>query len=301
MAIPDEGVIDAHVHLYPPEVNADPVGWADRQGERLWREMVEERPDRRVRQGFVSVDRLLRDMDAAGVAHVILLGWYWERPETCELQNRFYAQCVRAHPDRISAFATVQASDGDRALAEMRRARDAGLIGLGEMCPWAFGGRPTDEQWLPIFEQAVEMDWPVNLHVTDPASRAVPGRVETPLEDVLALAETLPELRLILAHLGGGLAFLEPGYRVHRALKNAIYDTAAVPLLYRRSGWQAAIKAAGAERVAFGTDYPLMVFPRTQVEPGLTESVALLREVCADAGVAGQVGGETIRRFLRRT
>ena len=37
---------------------------------------------------------------------VVLLGWYWESAETCAWQNRFYAACIRAHADRLSAFAT---------------------------------------------------------------------------------------------------------------------------------------------------------------------------------------------------
>jgi predicted TIM-barrel fold metal-dependent hydrolase len=280
MIPPASGLVDAHVHLYPQEVSADPAGWAARMGEPLWAEMVLPRGGRRVRQGWADAERLLRDMDAAGVERAVLLGWYWERPSTCAWQNRYYAGCVRAHPDRLTAFATVQAEAGERALDEMRRARDEGLSGLGEMCPWAFGMTPLGGFWPRVFEEAMAMGWPVNLHVTDPAGRRYPGRVETPLGDVVALAEAMPELRLVLAHFGGGLLFHELNPHCRRVLGNAVYDTAAAPLLYRGEVFAAAVEAVGAERLLFGSDYPLLVRPSEQTEPDL-------RRVVADVRAAG--------------
>ena len=58
------------------------------------------------------MDELLRAMDAAGISRAVLLGWYWEKPATCAGQNRFYAACVRAHPDRLMAFATLHPAAG---------------------------------------------------------------------------------------------------------------------------------------------------------------------------------------------
>lgn len=298
MGLPSKGIIDVHVHLYPDEVNADPIGWAGKAGEPLWAAMVEDRPDRKVRQGWSSVDQLLRDMDAAAVAHAILLGWYWEKQETCAWHNRFYADCVRQHPDRLSAFATTQASSGAAALEEMKRSRDDGLIGLGEMCPWSFGAKPTDSEWMQVFHLAVDMSWPVNLHVTDPDGRRYPGRVETPLEDVMALAEALPDLRLILAHLGGGLAFGRGGERARNASRNIFYDTAALPLMYRRAAYNCAMDASGPGRVFFGTDYPLMVFPKTQNKPCLERSVAHAHESVESEDRLDDLLGQGARSFF---
>ena len=293
------GIIDAHVHLYPAEVSADPAGWAARMGEPLWAALVTPQPGRRVQQGWADCDRLLRDMDAAGVERAVLLGWYWQRHETCIWQNRYYAACVRAHPDRISAFATVQAAAGiDASIEEMTRARDDGLIGLGELNPWSGGRSPLSDAWLAVFAQAVEMRWPVNLHVTDPASRMFPGRVATPLEDVVALAERFPGLRLILAHWGGGLIFHELNAHARKALLHVVYDTAATPLLYDPAIYAAGVRAVGAERVLFGSDYPLMVFPKEQREPDLVRVLAQVREAGLDDATLTAVLGGSARRVL---
>ncbi|MES1194343.1 MAG: amidohydrolase, partial [Opitutus sp.] len=129
-------VVDAHVHLYPPEVNRDPAGWAAVHGEKHWAELcTRQRKDGKPVQTFPSVDQLLRDMDAAGVSKAVLLGWYWENHATCVAQNKFYADCIRAHPDRLAAFATVQPKAGPIAFEEAVRAMDDGLTGFGELSP----------------------------------------------------------------------------------------------------------------------------------------------------------------------
>lgn len=294
------GIVDAHVHLYPVEASTDPAAWAAKMHEPLWGALVTPQPGRRVQQGWADADRLLRDMDAAGVERAILLGWYWQRHATCVWHNRYYAACVRAHPDRISAFATVQAAAGERlAIEEMNRARDDGLIGLGELCPWSDGASPLDEAWQAVFAHAVALDWPVNLHVTDPASRFFPGRVVTPLEDVVTLARQQAGLRLILAHWGGGLVFHELNAHARQALQHCVYDTAATPLLYDRAIYTAAVKAVGAERILHGSDYPLMVFPKEQREPDLARPLDHVRDAGLDTPTLAAILGENVRRLLR--
>src|SRR5476649_815142 len=117
--------IDGHVHLYPPEVNRDPAGWALAQGEKHWAVLCTRQRSGRSVQAFPDVAGLLAAMDAAGVERAILLGWYWETPASCARQNRFYAECLRAHPGRLSAFATFHPAAGAAAVAEeLRWARD---------------------------------------------------------------------------------------------------------------------------------------------------------------------------------
>jgi predicted TIM-barrel fold metal-dependent hydrolase len=259
-------LIDAHVHLYPPEVNRDPTGWAATRGEAHWATLcTRRRKDGNPVQLFPSVDGLLRDMDAAGVERSILLGWYWEKPESCALQNKFYAECVRAHPDRFSAFATVHPAVGVAALEEVRRAHGEGLIGLGELSPHSQSVALADRTWREIMVLAGQLKLPVNLHVTDPQSKPFPGRVETPQADFIGLAREFPATTFILAHWGGGLAFDSR----NRPLKNLYYDTAASPLMYKADAWRRAVDAVGAERILFGSDNPLRLYPRAESGTGL--------------------------------
>lgn len=273
-------IIDSHVHLYPPEVNRDPAAWAATCGEKHWAELCTRcRKNGNPVQGFPAVDRLLRDMDAAGVAKAVLLGWYWERHETCVVQNKFYADCIRAHPDRLAAFATVQPKAGAAAFEEACRAMDDGLAGFGELSPHSQQFAIDDPVWRQILALAAEWKVPVNLHVTDPESKPYPGRVETPLADFLRLAREYPAVHFILAHWGGGLAWSAEV----TALPNVWFDTAASPLLYGPEVWA----KARSERVLFGSDYPLVLYPKTETVPGFGGLLNEARKAGANDAVLG--------------
>ena len=286
-------VIDSHVHLYSPELNADPAGWAAAHGEPHWGTLAtRSRKNGRPVQSFPGVDELLTAMDAAGVGRAVLLGWYWEKPETCVWQNRFYAACVRAHPDRLSAFATLHPAAGREAtLAEVRRAQGEGLIGLGELSPHSQGFAVEDSVFGAVLALADELRLPVNLHVTDPESRPFPGRIATPAADFLQLARAFPATTFILAHWGGMLPMRESALK---KLANVYYDTAASPLMYDPTVWSRATSLVGADRVLFGSDFPLNLYPRLDERPVMARLVDEARA----AGMADGVMGQNAARVL---
>jgi len=269
-SFPAVRIIDAHVHLYPPEVGRDPAAWAAARGETHWAALcTRRRRDGRPVQTFPDVDQLLHDMDAAGVEQAVLLGWYWEKPETCSWQNRVYAECVRAHPDRLAAFATVHPSAGEAAVrSEILRAHDEGLRGLGELSPHSQGYTLDDAAFAAALALAGELGMPVNLHVTDPNTRRYPGRVETPLEDFVRLAKTHPQVTYILAHWGGGLPSWETNPIMRQDLARVFYDTAASPLSYDDRIWRTMLDLVSPAKIIFGSDYPLILYPKIEGEPG---------------------------------
>ena len=276
-------IIDAHVHLYPPEVNRAPAAWAAAQGERHWATLCTRvRKNGRPVQGFPRVDELLREMDEAGIERSVLQGWYWEKHDTCGLQNRFYAECLRAHPDRLAAFATFHPAAGaERVKDEIRRAVDDGFCGLGELSPHSQGVAVTDPVWREALALAGELNLAVNLHVTEPHSKNYPGKIETPLDDFLALAREFPMTKFILAHWGARLP-LDP--RLGAAAKdctNLYYDTAASPLLYDVKIYRELVGTVGATRVLYGSDHPLDLYPKN----GSTSKVGALLEEVRKAGL----------------
>ncbi len=256
-------IIDAHVHLYPEELNRAPVAWAEAKGERHWAMLCTRvRKSGRAVQGFPSVDELLRAMDGAGVERAVLQGWYWENHATCVWQNRFYAACVMAHPDRLSAFATLHVGAGkEEVIAEVRRVKAEGFYGLGELSPHSQGFSVDDETWNEVLALAGELRLPVNLHVTEPEGRSYPGKVETPLGDFMRMAKAHPATVFILAHWGARLPLSAEFGAEARELTNLYYDTAASPLIYPRVNVREMVAQFGAERVLFGSDYPLELFP----------------------------------------
>ena len=77
---------------------------------------------------------------------------------------------------------------------------------------------------------------------------------------------------------------------------NVCYDTAASPLIYDDRIWRTALDGVPPEKILFGSDYPLILFPEAASEPGWRE---LLAEV-DDAGLAAEeklalLGGNAAR------
>jgi predicted TIM-barrel fold metal-dependent hydrolase len=290
------GVVDAHVHAYPAEVAADPAAWGRAWGEPGWTACVAP-TGRRTIQGWADPDRLIADMDEAGVEACVVLGWYWERQETCDLQNGWHGEWVRRHPGRLAAFATVHPPAGQRALDGLERALDTGLCGIGELLPPAQGFTLEDRWWRRVVELAIRRKLLINLHATDPAAGPAAGP-KTPLDAYLRLAREYPEATFILAHWGGGLAARGLPGETGSLPPNLYFDTAASPLLYDPGVFRRAVDRVGAERILFGSDYPLLLYPREARLPGFRRFLDEVEAAGLDAAERAAILGANIRRIL---
>jgi predicted TIM-barrel fold metal-dependent hydrolase len=293
-------ILDCHIHAYPPEVFRDPRAWGEAYGEPWFVECVAPQ-DRRSIQGWADTDQLLRDMDRAGVEQVVMLGWYWQQQATCEIQNQWFIDWHTAHPDRIHAFATVNPTSGQRGLDNVKRALDAGLLGIGELLPQVQGFSLDDDHFACLAELAIAADVPFNLHVTDPTIDGTPGTVATPLADYIRVAQKFPDAKFILAHWGGGIPFFELNPRLRRQLGNVFYDTSASPLLYDHSVYRRVIDLVGAARILFGTDYPLRVYPRDATPPDFARMVAEIKASGLTAAEFEAIMGDNARKLLKLT
>ena len=290
-------ILDAHVHLYAPEAAADPAGWGNSRGEPGWVACVAP-SGRRSIQGWSTPEALIARMDEAGVSGCVLQGWYWQRQETCELQNAWYLEWARRYPGRLIPFATVQPAAGRGALEAQERSLDAGFRGIGELLPGAQGYTLESPWFLKVVEIAEARRLPLTLHATDPEAGAAAGPA-TPLGPLVQLARDHPRATFILAHLGGGLAFrgLPAGATLP---ENLCFDTAAVPLLYDPGVYRRAAGRVGAERILYGSDYPLLVYPRRTRDPGFGLQLADIAASGLGPGERTQILGQTLRRILAR-
>lgn len=256
-------IIDSHVHCYPAEVIADPARWGSDRGEWHWLELVTKGP-----QGWADPESLIRTMDAEGVERVVLQGWYWQNPATVVEQNRWHAQWVDQFPDRFWAMASFHPDLPDP-VAELEGARIWGARGVGEILPQvqatAAWGHPA---WATVFSWTSLVGWPVCVHVTEPVGHDYPGKCPTPLDETVQVIEQWASQQWILAHWGGGLPFYSLNPRVAKVLKHVWYDTAASPLLYKPNVWRIVNELVGSERILFGSDFPLRLYPRRQELPG---------------------------------
>ncbi|MDP0498531.1 MAG: amidohydrolase family protein [Verrucomicrobiota bacterium JB022] len=288
------GYIDWHTHRYPTEVAQAPAQWAAEQGEHYWGLLVTRGP-----QGWADHETMVAAMDAGGVEKSVLQGWYWIHQRTCHWQNELFLEWARQDPEHFVPFATVQPAAGELAYEQLVWALDQGCKGIGEMMPTVQGFNVrTDATWLKICALAQERHVPITLHVTEPVGHDYPGRIETPLADYFWLAEQFPELPLVFAHWGGGLPFYFLNRHVRKVLHNVYFDTAASPLLYDRRVWQTVLGLVGPERILFGTDYPLRVYPRTEKEPSFAHLVQEAEAEITDLEARSLVMQGNARRLL---
>lgn len=271
-------IIDAHTHRYPTEVIGNPHAFASSMKERHWLELVcpENGPHL---QGWADRNKMIADMEEAGIDRCALLAWYWEKAETCRLHNDWHARWLEEDPNRFYAFAAVHPEMSDP-VEELQRRHEQGFSGIGECHPTAQGFSIRDPTWLACMEFASEKGWPVNFHVTEPVGHDYPGRIPTPLEDFLWLARQFPELKIILAHAGGLFPFYELNPHLKPELTNVHYDLAACPLLYESSLYRLLINTVGHEKIIWGSDYPLRVLPQKQKTP---DFLTFRNEVLEDA------------------
>ena len=254
-------LFDAHTHCFPRELEQSARAWAQQQREPHWSNLVA--PIGRASiQGWSDLQQMLAHMDAAGVEKACLLGWYWENEATCLWHNQLMESWMKTAPDRFIAFASILPNA--QVVEQLERARDQGFCGVGELHPGVQGFSSADPHWRTLADWCVSQQWPVNLHATEAAGASLRDRVATPLQDFVAMAEQHPSLKLILAHWGGGLPFFENNQRLKKRLRNVYYDTSASPLLYASSVFRQVIDAVGIDKIIFGSDYPLKLFPRHQ-------------------------------------
>ena len=265
--MPKRTIIDCHTHCYPAEVAEDPRGWATKNRELHWADLVAPL-DRKSIQGWSTPAVMLKEMDAAAVDQAVLLGWYWENESTCRWHNQMIAEWVSHAPERFIGFASIYPNES--VINQLEHAKALGLSGVGELHTAVQRFSASSTAWKALADWCITNNWPVNLHVTEAAGHQHPGSVPTPLNEVVRLVEQSPELKLILAHLGGGLPFFESNPRLRKALKNVYYDTAAVPLLYDINILKTVIELVGIEKLLFGSDYPLRLEPKYQKQPDMS-------------------------------
>ena len=236
-------------------------------------------------------------MDQAGVDTAILLGWYWQTPAACELQNTFLAQCHRQHPDRLQVCAAVHPDSSRSPETQVLRWRDEGFCGLGELSPHSIsGGDPNgDSRWDEWFAAAGVAGLPVNLHVTDPRSRSFPGKVDTPLGDFLKWGRNHSATTFVLAHGGGRMPWFTPEVL---SLPNVVFDMAAFPLLYPPPSLDAWVAQCGASKLCWGSDHPLDLYPKYNDEGSWARWRAAIDQSGWGDEVSGALlGGNAMRVF----
>lgn len=273
-------IIDAHVHVFPPEVKADRSSWLARDA--TFRELYQD-PKARI----ATAEDLLRSMDTAGVDMALMQGFAWTDPEDCRRHNDALLDAAARHPDRLFACCTLNPAAGPESAAEASRCLALGARGFGELRPDAQGYAGAPGALAGVRAAARASGALLLVHASEPVGHRYPGKGRMTPELLLSLAEAYPDWTMVFAHLGGGLPLYAAMPEVRQALANVWFDTAAWPLLYGPEVFAAVDSAFGLDRVLFASDYPL------QRQDRAVERIRAL-DLPAET-IAGLLGGHAAR------
>jgi len=275
---------------------------------------------------MTDIEADLAFMDAAGIdAAILSTGSFTPNGyEFCRECNTGYSKAVRQYPEKFKGLIHVYPRDnaaGNR--DEIKRGvEELGLFGLAlvSSCGEITADSPLMDH---LYESAVAYDMPVYIHPTIRTNLWGGDRYDmyttisreydiakAYMETLFGVIPRFPELKVIVAHFGGGLPTLKgrllawhqpeylpippesrrQGLSIEEAKefgayddfesrgKNFLFDSAGL------GGWLPVIKSAfetlGADHICFGSDYPYELNKPAYTKKALVQMTTL--NVCAE-------------------
>jgi len=114
------------------------------------------------------------------------------------------------------------------------------------------------EATQPIVEALRKHKLILLTHASEPVGHDYPGKGIITPDRLYPFITSFPDLTIVCAHWGGGLPFYALMPEVKQAMKNVFFDTAASPFLYCPQVYNQVIQLVGADKILFGSDYPLL-------------------------------------------
>lgn len=225
-------IIDIHTHIYPDEIAQKAtdsvkqfyqIGGADMDG---------------------TVSMLRKRGNEAGISQFVVLPVAL-RPDRVRSINHYLVSQRDLYPEFIG-FGTIHAAMEDMD-SEVRRIMELGLKGI-KMHPDSQRFHIDDSRLYPLYEE-IQGKLPVMLHMGDHRyDYSHPVKLRKVLDQ-------FPRLQVIAAHFGG-YSMYDTAYELLKDT-DCILDVSSAMMFMEEGKPEWFINHYGAERIAFGTDYPM--------------------------------------------
>lgn len=288
-------IIDFHVHMNDPEVNARGISHNVMSGFGT-RPMTPAKPGDGWRydigQKVNDPSLQVADMDTHEIGrHVISLNSVscntdWAEPGDAAAMNRHAneraAQWVQGHPDRFIGSFSLPLQDMTLAMKEMAYAVDELGLKVASVSSNCRGDYLGEDKFRPFWEAVHAHDLAVFIHphgITDMRLQKyfLWNGIGQPFEETRVMAslihegvlDAFPGVKIVMAHGGGYLPHYigrldrnfenNPAVRANlkkrpsEYLRHFYYDTC----VYGPDVLAALVARVGADRIVFGTDYPV--------------------------------------------
>ncbi len=225
-------IIDFHAHIYPDKIAqraTDAIGaFYDIEMDRVG-----------------SLSNLLKCSEDAGISHCVVHSVATSAQQV-ERINDFITDSVNANSDRLFGFGTMHQDYEDK-LAEVDRCLEMGLRGI-KLHPDTQMFNVDDERMLEMYDYLQDKA-PVLFHCGDYRyDYSHPRRIAK-------ICKMFPHLTVIGAHFGG-YSVWDEAYEYLKDL-DCMMDTSSSSALMEEGMFERLIKAYGADRLLFGTDFPM--------------------------------------------
>lgn len=239
-------VTDAHCHIYPEKIAARAIAGTD---------------------GFYhehsvcagTADGLLKAENSEGVDRFIVQS-VATTPHQVKSINEFIAGEVEKRPDKLVGLGTLHPNSTD-IKGDIKHLLDLGLKGV-KLHPDIQGFKIDDYRCLKIYELCEENRLPILMHTGD--SRydfSNPNRL-------LPVLKIYTDLTVIGAHFGGWSIWEEASRKLCGTPNLYVDCSSSLPYIKRETAKEI-IRRYGADRVLFGSDYP-MRSPKSELDAFLS-------------------------------
>ena len=245
-------IIDFHTHIFPPQIKKKRSKYIDRDPSFaiLYSEKNAE---------LATADELIASMDKDGVDISVVVNIGWITHELCVETNDYILESIARYPQRLIGFCAVQPNSCEAAVAEIERCAERGIRGVGEMRPDIQLFDIRDEEVMePFIKVITEHKLILLTHSSEPVGHEYPGKGGITPDMLYPFITSFPNLTIVCAHWGGGLPFYALMPEVKKAMSNVFFDTAASPFLYSPQVYTQVVQLVGADKILFGSDYPLL-------------------------------------------
>ena len=256
-------IIDIHTHVYPDAIAAKAA--------------------RNIRDYYHlgdnmdgTVSTLLERGCAAGVSEYLILP-VAVKPEHVHSINQFTLRQIRQH-SCFHGFGAIHPAMEDL-METVEQIPEMGLKGI-KIHPDCQHFNIDDPRMFPVYE-AAQGHLPMMIHLGDERyDYSHPARLRRVLD-------LFPDLQVCAAHFGGHTMYETA--KEYLSDTNCILDISSTLMFLDQKTAEGYIRHYGAERLAFGTDYPVWD-PKQEVERFLTLNIS--------DGEKEQIAWKTASRFL---
>lgn len=230
-------VIDAHCHIYPDKIANKAAGAIS---------TFYDRPEVES-HGDGTVKMLLENGASAGFDKFIVQS-VATTPHQVESINHFIAEEVKNSGGKLIGLGTLH-PDSENQAADVQTVIDLGLHGV-KLHPDIQGFKIDDYRCLKIYELCEKAGLPILMHTGDSRfDNSNPNRL-------LPVLEIYTDLTVIGAHFGGWSMWEEASKKLAH-IPNLYVDCSSSMQWLSNEKTVEIIRRYGAQRVLFGTDYPM--------------------------------------------